>query len=219
MKFVIIKLLLFATLPLFCQPADPYTNDFSDTNQKNRERKGGYGGFSLGYTQIERFDGLYIGCRGAANTRPHLLLGASLTGFFTESVFSSVLNDGWYYSTNGFYGGLLVEPLAINTSSFHLSFPLVIGGGGVAYTRDYYSLYSGSNQEYYNVDTDALLVCEPGIEAHFEFKNFTSVGLGLYYRYTSRLKLKADDGSERYLMPGDALHQFSLGVTFKVGKL
>jgi hypothetical protein len=92
----------------------------------------------------------------------------------------------------GGYGGLLVEYTLLPRSVVHVSFPLIIGGGYLAYYNENFSYTSGYPYNHYNhqsVDDDYFFVIEPGIKAEFNIIKKLRLGVGVSYRYTPDLDL------------------------------
>jgi hypothetical protein len=167
---------------------------------------GGYGAFSIGYTQVQGINSLTMGGRGA------WIVGHSLALGFTGSGFVSDFTDmdaSTSYNFVGGYGGLLVEPIIIPKSPVHLSFPITLGIGGIAYAR---TDRTGSTNQWdsYIEDNNVFLVAEPGAELELNLTRFLRLAFGAYYRVTSDISLRS--------AAPDALNGFSGAITFKFGK-
>ena len=107
----------------------------------------------------------------------------------------------------GGYGGLFFEPIIMPKYPVHISVPVLVGVGGVAY-----AIYN-DNHDYndnFVEDSEVFLVLEPGIELEFNFTKFFRFAITGTYRLTSDITLENT--------PVDALRGFSGGVTFKFGK-
>lgn len=174
---------------------------------------GGYGGLAINYSQIDGKDALLVGARGGWIINHGIAIGLGGYGFANEMKYQKTIegiNDK--YTLAGGYGGLLIEPIIGGNWPVHVSIPVLIGAGGVAYINNYY--YSddlnSDDCHHRSEDADAFFVIEPGIELELNMVKFMRLAIGGYYRYTSDLEL-ADTNS-------DILNGFSAGVTLKFGK-
>lgn len=155
----------------------------------------------------------------------HLAIGLSGSGFISE-IATDKLNNTYDYAYTGGYGGLLIEPIIGSKFPVHISVPILLGAGGIAYTRfgdryDHSSNWDDDDwdsshdwdkdyKEQYNVDADAFFIAQPGIEAEMNVFKFMRVGLGSYYRYTTDINLRNTSKT--------ILHGFSFGGSIKIGK-
>ena len=185
---------------------------------------GGYGSFSVGYTQINKQAAMVIGGRAAWIADHHFALGVAGAGFFSsiDNSYNYYEDASQYYLAGG-YGGLLFEPIIAPNYPVHVSFPILVGGGGVTAANWNYSNYNYNynyNNYYYNAD--AFFVFEPGVDLEFNIVKFFRVALGVSYRLTSNIDLqyKYFDGAnveQVVYVPSDALNSFNYNVTFKFG--
>lgn len=169
---------------------------------------GGYGALSIGYTKIDARDALLMGGRGAWVIGHGFGLGMGGYGFVSDPVYDPV--DELNHALAGGYGGLIMEPILFGWFPVHLSFPILLGAGGVAntsYSADWYDPY-----EYYDgyvEDASAFFVAEAGVELEFNMVRFFRLALFASYRYTSDIIMENT--------PADALRGWSAGMTFKFG--
>ena len=104
-----------------------------------RKSNGGYGAFTMGYSQIDGRDALITGARGAFIFDHSFAIGIGGYGFVNNLDYNS------YHHQNpenelmlaGGYGGIFIEPIIAGTKPVHLSFPILIGMGGVALVDNY----------------------------------------------------------------------------------
>lgn len=173
---------------------------------------GGYGGLSVNYSQIDGKDAILIGARGAWIINHGIAIGIAGYGFANDLKYEKTIHGvSDNYSLVGGYGGLLIEPIIGAKHPVHVSFPVVIGAGGVSYVTHYWNTYDEPyHNEYYSEDADAFFVIEPGLEIELNMVKFMRIAIGGYYRYTSNLDLADTDS--------DVLNGFSTGVTLKFGK-
>ncbi|MBO3698695.1 hypothetical protein [Roseivirga sp. E12] len=175
---------------------------------------GGYGGLSTSYSNIGGRDAILIGGRGAWLINHRLGIGLAGTGFLTEARTDLQLNDR--YEFVGGYGGLFLEFIVNPESPVHISFPLTIGAGGIAYARSHNS-FRGGDFDFLEEDSQAFFVVEPGIELELNVIKFMRVAFGASYRYTSDIDLNyLNDGQA--ITSKDALRGLSGGITLKFGK-
>jgi len=169
---------------------------------------GGYGAFSIGYTKINNRDALLMGGRGEWVIAHAFGLGMGGYGFVSDPVYNPV--DELNYSLAGGYGGVIMEPILFGWFPVHLSFPILVGAGGVAntsYSADWYDPYE--HYDGYVEDASAFFVAEAGVEVEFNLVRFFRLALFGSYRYTSDIILENT--------PADALKGWSAGMTFKFG--
>lgn len=208
---IFIGILAIATLTLSAQDDNSNKNRNSgeiktlfDSNRGN----GGYGAFSIGYSKIDSRDALMMGMRGEWIIGHGFGLGIAGYGFMTDPVYDQLTNLN--YSLAGGYGGLIMEPILFGWYPIHVTFPILIGAGGVAnasYRTDWndpYEYWDG-----YLEEATAFFVAEPGIELEFNLVRFMRIALYGSYRYTTDLKLEGT--------PENALRGYNYGITFKFG--
>ncbi len=171
---------------------------------------GGYGGVNVGYTQIANADAITIGGQGAWLINHQFGIGLAGTGFITERAYDAALDNR--YLTTGGYGGLMLEFIAMPRSPIHLSFPVVIGAGGITYVE--------SNRDfdfYQSEDSQAFFVIEPGVDIEFNLLPFIRFGIGMKYRVTSDIELSyLESGAP--ILAKDAMTGFSTSFNLKFGK-
>lgn len=174
---------------------------------------GAYGALTTGYSNIDGRDAILMGARGAWLINHRLGIGLAGTGFLTSSKDDALLNDR--YQLAGGYGGLFLEFIVNPNSPVHVSFPLTIGGGGIAYVRKDYSY--NSDFDALEHDSEAFFMVEPGIELELNLVKFMRIAFGASYRYTSDVKLEYTNNNAS-IVGTDALRGFSGGITLKFGK-
>lgn len=169
---------------------------------------GGYGAFSIGYTQINNQDAILIGGRGEWVVGHGFGLGLGGYGFLNDAIYNPT--DQLNYALAGGYGGLIMEPILFGWFPVHLSFPILVGAGGVAstsYSSDWYDPY-----QYYDgyvEEATAFFVAEFGAEVEFNLVRFFRLAVFGSYRYTSDIIMEN--------APVNALRGWSAGMTFKFG--
>jgi hypothetical protein len=204
------------------QSTEEYRTLFSTGNSNKEITHGGYGAVLFNYSKIDGKDAFLAGMRGMWIINHGLGLGVGGYGFVNDLEFDSQANypyeENSYFLAGG-YGGLVIEPIVGAKHPVHVSFPVLIGAGGVAYIRDYWTPYPQypDTYNYYTEDATAYFVLEPGIEVEFNMVKFFRIGLGAYYRYTSNINLTTWNGDE-YTEVSPDLKGFSFGLSLKFGK-
>lgn len=168
---------------------------------------GGYGAFTIGYTEIENLDAIIIGGRGAWIIGHWFALGFGGTGFINDVRYNNVLDQN--VNLSGGYGGLLMEPIILPWFPVHISIPVLFGAGGIAYVTGY-----ESGEEYepptYVEDATSFVILEPGAELEFNIVRFFRLSAGVSYRFTSVIDL--------YDTSSYPLNGWSGNITLKFGK-
>ena len=175
----------------------------------NNQSNGGYGAFTVAYSKIDGSDAIVSGIRGGFIFHHALTIGAGGYGFINNiNSYGSSDNPG--LSLSGGYGGLLIEPIVWGKNPVHLSFPVLIGGGGVALVNlnDWENM--GHHYPYDEVDYDTYFVIEPSAEVELNLARWFRLAAAVSYRYTSAIQIINTDEN--------VLRGFNYGVTFKFGK-
>jgi hypothetical protein len=214
-----ILLIIFILSISFVKAQDLYQNDEVRTIFSKNRSNGGYGAFTISYSNIGGYDALVTGGRGAFIFDHSLAIGLGGYGFVNNLDYNSYHNSNDNrLSLAGGYGGFLIEPIIAGKSPVHVSFPILIGGGGVTlvdmYAWDYWGdPYHGNEYAY-----DAFFVFEPAVELEFNLARWFRMAAAVSYRYTSDIELYRVDSDLPQQYGKDALRGFNYGVTFKFGK-
>ena len=176
----------------------------------NKIDHGGYGAFTLGYTSISGNSVLLVGGRAGWLIDHHVTLGLGGYGMTSSIYVDKVWNDQGYYLVGG-YGGFFIEPIIAPNFPVHVSFPILIGAGGIAYNEYQWSDYPNHDNIYYEpFDADAFFVLEPGVEIELNVVKFFRIAFGCTYRYTDDINM--------INTPKNLMRGFNGNVTFKFGK-
>jgi hypothetical protein len=176
---------------------------FGDENVSS----GGYGAFTLGYTEIENLNAILIGGRGAWIIGHWFALGFGGTGFINDMHYNASLDRN--VNLSGGYGGLLLEPILIPWFPVHISVPVLFGAGGIAYISGYEYTDEYDDPAWVE-DATSFLIIEPGAELEFNIVRFFRLSFGMSYRFTSAINLY-DTGTY-------PLNGWSGNLTLKFGK-
>ena len=185
---------------------------------------GGYGSFSIGYSNIDSKDALQLGGRVAWIANHRIALGLAGFGFVNsiQKNYNADYDPSNYFIAGG-YGGIFVEPIIMPNSPVHVSFPILFGAGGAsAVEADNWdnSSYNNHNTQYY--DSDAFLVFEPGIDIEFNIVKFFRIAINTSYRFTNGINLRYKYLDNNYaeqeiVINKNALDSFTFNVGFKFG--
>jgi hypothetical protein len=207
---IIISVVLLCSMMTFAQNEDTLRNQNQDevkTLFGNHVENGVYGALMFNYSTIDGQDAWLVGGRGGWLIDHRLMIGLGGYGFANDMYFDDVV-DGQGYNLAGGYGGLVIEPILMPRFPVHLSFPILIGAGGVAYVDPNYG--SHNNYDWHAIDSDAFLVIEPGVELELNLIKYFRVAFAVTYRHTEDVSLINSDP--------DVLDGFNFGMTFKFGK-
>ena len=208
MRKVILLLAIFSiSLASFSQEGDEIRTLMSPGNAI-----GAYGTLTMDYSQIDERDALSFGVKGGMILGHMVGIGISGAGFFNDSRFDASL--GRQVSIAGGYGGFFFEPILMPKMPVHISFPVLVGAGGLAVV----TITEEDNfweENLHSEASDAFMIIQPGIEVELNVTKFFRFALGGYYRYTSNIDIESNF---EYSLPTDVLRGFSAGVAFKFGK-
>lgn len=191
--------------------------DRDDVQTIFQDRTGGhYTGFSFNYVEIEDQHGMQFGLRGGWIAGHGLAVGLGGKLFFNESK-----EDDHYLPVEtanfiGGYGGLLIEPVILPRFPVHVSFPVLAGVGGIAYTMEK-DRFTDSSIE----DSDFFLMIEPGVELEFNILKHFRIAIGAYYTLTSDIELEYSEPlypDNPNIAPPNVIRGFNMGITLKLGK-
>ncbi len=192
-----------------------YATIFTEKNDGAIDH-GFYGSFGFGYTNIDNKDALLFNMKGAWVINHNFAMGLAGYGFSNHLNKSNLTND---YFLGGGYGGFYFEPILFPESQVHVSFPILIGGGGIStipsnyYNNDFEEFNHNFDDIFY--DYDAFFVFEPGIELEFNMVRFFRFTLGASYRLTNGVLLNNPVDNQ---VPVYTLNTFSFYTNFKFGK-
>lgn len=147
---------------------------------------GFYFGFHTGYSTIAGYDAFTAGANLALIANHGLAIGLAGRGFFTET-FERTAESGTIadYSYDGGYGGILIEPVILPRFPVHVSFPVILGAGGIARNRLTNFEYPYDYTDIYTEDAEAFLIAEPGMEIEFNVARWLRLSVGGSYRFTT----------------------------------
>ena len=172
-KLAVLVMAILIGLPAMAQDDKKQINTLFG-GDKGHISHGGWGGLYFGYTKIKDKDTYLMGARGGWLINHRLTIGLAGSGFITDRQYDILVNEGAVNLAGG-YGGLFLEAVIFPFSPVHITIPLTIGAGGVAYTRSAWwddDDYHGN----YTIASDAYFVIEPGLEIEFNLIKFMRTG-------------------------------------------
>lgn len=190
-----------------------YQRSYGDNEIRTIGGRGHSGGFYIGlnsnYSEISGYDAITAGAKLAWIANHGIAIGVAGNGFFSEPQ-PLLASTNKEYNYTGGYGGLLIEPILFPRMPVHLSFPIILGAGGIA-EGVYYDLnYPYETTGGYVEEAEAFLIAEPGVELEFNAARWIRFGLGCSYRFTTEI----DHGN----MPRNPLDGMTAGFSLKFGK-
>ena len=214
MKQLSIFLVLIITA-LYAGAQDDYRNDEVETIFSKGRSNGGYGAFSIGYSQIDGRDALVTGARGAFIFDHSFAIGLGGYGFVNNLDYDHYNYDNPEdrFMLAGGYGGIFIEPILGGTKPVHLSFPILVGMGSIALVENDgwdWHWHDDRYDHWHEYDHDLFFVLEPAVELEFNVVRFFRASAYASYRFTSDIEL--------YDTENDVLKGFNFGMTFKFGK-
>jgi hypothetical protein len=170
---------------------------------------GFYIGLHSEYSQIAGYDAFGAGGTFAMIANHGLAFGFSGKGFFTEP-FGNIPGSNTSYCYTGGYGGFLVEPIVFPKFPVHVSFPILVGAGGIAKSILTNHDYTYDNTDVFVENSEAFLIAEPGVELEYNVARWLRFGLGASYRFTTTFDSSVFDSNP--------LEGFTGGFSLKFGK-
>lgn len=205
-----LSFLTFSFLALTCIA---YSQDDSDGYFEFNDRKNVVHGVYLGLTthfgEIKGKDTFFTGLKVAYVANQQFEVGFVGTFFYSDQ--NSVNNVSLITEDLiGGYGGLHLEPILFSKHRVNLSFPVVIGIGGMGYIDDYY-FEEDIDEQRFEDNAQAFFIVESGINALFNVSRYLQLEAGIKYRISSNVGFN----SEAYNL--SRINGFSAGIGIKVG--
>ncbi len=160
---------------LLCFLAFASTHAQQETLAGHDLHSGGFGGPVLKITPINGKTGILVGGRGGWIINHTFILGGGGYGLVTDIAAAAPGLSGETYVNFG-YGGVELEYIHQWDKLMHLSFGLLVGGGGVG-TRS----SSGSNSG----DSKGFFTMEPWVNGNINVTDFFRISAGVSYRWVT----------------------------------
>jgi hypothetical protein len=205
-KTVILSaLIILLGSQLFSQDND---NDQLKTLFGDSNPRGFYGAFTIGYSEIDQQQAVVFGGRIEWIISHSIGLGFGGNGFINEYHFDPILNQDVFIT--GGYGGFYVEPIVMPKFPVHISFPILLGIGGVSYITKEFEDYENMIE-----DSEVFLVAEPAAELEMNLTRNFRLALGASYRFTTPFDLSTTGSSA---VSSKSIQGWTYMVTFKFGR-
>jgi hypothetical protein len=175
---------------------------------------GGFGGPVVKFTTIKKEFGVLVGGYGGWLINHTFMIGGGGYGLanIIQPDASVIKNTSpwnkYIYPDEGRiqfgYGGVILEYISNQSKLLHYNFNLLIGAGGVQYSR--------KDRNDYDEDSyaDELFVLEPSIGAELNIASFFKLNLLAGYRYVNGVSIAGLSNSD--------LSGPSINLSFKFGK-
>lgn len=193
-NIAILTFVLLISAVSFAQDNSSNKDQIKSVFGKNKDTHlGWFVGLDNSYTQFGSRDVRMSGLSAGVIINHSFSIGFSGSGWtHRNSMFYDQVTDTAGAYLEGGFGQLLLEYTPFATSPLHLSFPLLIGGGGASYVTDkeYFDREDNEWDDHHKVlDSDGFFTIEPGIRAEVNVFRFMRVNAGVSYRYVSGLEL------------------------------
>jgi hypothetical protein len=210
--------LIIATFILMTFAASAIAQENQDGQKDNKDEiktifhhkkhsTGGYASLTAGYTQVNGKSGYCYGFNAACMIGHNVGIGIAGSGF-SNDLFLDHNSGSNYQSLQGGYGGFFIEPVIFPKFPVHVSFPIILGMGGVAHMNAYY--WDNFDYEYYYEESDVFFLAEPGLDIELNLVKHLRLGIGAKYRFTTATHLEG--------YSANALNGFSINMSLKFGK-
>ena len=192
-------------------------SQMSDSLSKNQEFKtllghnrpgGAYGSFSIGYSSIDGDQAILFGGKFMWIASHSIGFGFGGTGFINEYHYEPILGRDVFLT--GGYGGLYIEPIIMPNFPVHISFPCLLGAGGISYISK-----ASNNWNNMIEDSEAFLIAEPAIELELNLTRHFRFAIGTSYRFTTPFNVGLEPPQ---VVTSESLRSFTYMVTFKFGR-
>lgn len=204
-KFTFLFLFLFLSIAIL-NAQEEKGQDYIEFNDRKNIVHGVYLGFSANYGLINDEATYLGGIKLAYVANRKFEVGFTAVGFFSNQNVPSISpdnKDGLF----GGYGGLHLEPIFFGQKKFNLSFPILIGTGGVSYIENYEDFDDDMEEEL--PDWDVAFVFEPGVSVLYNISRYVQFEVSAKYRMSSKIVM-----SPKTI---DNLNGFSAGAGIKIG--
>ncbi len=168
----------------------------------------GFGAFDLKVTEFKEDKALFIGGHGGVILNKHFIFGGGGYGLSTSNTFD-VEGSNEELELFGGYGGIVLGYIIAPTEIIHVSFPVLIGAGGVEVAEEGTEIVNGERSV---LDRSAFFVVEPNVEIEINMTRFMRLGIGGGYRFIQGTDLDVGDVSN------EDLSSWTAGISFKFGK-
>lgn len=169
----------------------------------------GFGSFDIKMTEFNNENAVFLGGHGGVILNKHFIFGGGGYGLTTKNDFRVPGGTPERLNLYGGYGGLILGYILAPKEVIHVSFPVLIGAGGVEVVDD--SLPT-VNDLRATIERTAFFVIEPGVEIEMNVARFLRIAANGGYRHVegADLDINAISNSD--------LSSWTAGISFKFGK-
>jgi hypothetical protein len=170
---------------------------------------GKYGSISFGYSGIDKRQTLVFGQKMTWLPARSIGIGMGINEFISEYRHDPI-EDRDIYLLGG-YGGMYIEPIILPRLPVHISFPILLGGGGISqmYSDDEF-LISNMFDEF-----QTFIILEPGAEIELNLTKKLRLAAGISYRFTKPFELSSSESSN---VDVESLRSLTFKLVFKFGR-
>lgn len=188
-KTLTIIFTLLASLTAWAQ-TDSLRGKSSNEMQTLVKKGGGFGAFlamELKPSVLNDQPALYTGGKVAIVAGGALNIGVAGYGL-TSNVYSNNrdANGNKLYYESG-YGGLLIEPVIANRKLVHLTFPILLGAGGITEYKERF--WQDGTFDSPERTWDMFFVAEPSINVELNITRMVRFSMGAGYRFVTDTEL------------------------------
>lgn len=166
----------------------------------------------FGWTKIDDKDAFLGGLSGGVIINHAVSIGIAGYGIMnSQNLQYSAIEDTAVFIYGG-YGGLKLEYRLVPLNKINIAFPLLIGGGGLAYSTYNPNEWKNSNNHQENNYTyawDGFFAIEPGISLGINLLKFMRLDIGASYRYAPGIDLPNTND--------DLFNGFNANISLKFG--
>lgn len=168
----------------------------------------------LAWTKFDRKDVFLGGMSGGIIINHSFSIGLAGYGIMnSQNLKYSGINDTADLYLFGGYGGLKLEYRINPLKTVNITFPLLIGGGGLSYSTwgmdNMYGNYHHDNSDS-SFASDGFFVIEPGVVVGVNLLKFMRLDTGVSYRFASGIELPKTTGN--------FMNSFNASISLKFGR-
>jgi hypothetical protein len=207
-KLVTAVFILFIFNSLTAQTDE--TNDYFEFDDRKNIVHGIYLGFTPQFGRISKEDAFFTNIKLAYVANRKFEIGLSGSMFFSKQPNNTDVYRGDEVLLVGAYGGLHLEPILFGNRFISVSFPLMIGGGGVTILeKKANGEFDDAPLENDTYDYDSFFIIEPGVNILYNISRFVQIETGIRYRFSGSFRLP--------FYGSDNIKGFSVGIGLKIG--
>lgn len=207
-KLITAVFILFIFNSLIAQTDE--TEDYVEFDDRKNIVHGFYLGITPHYGRISGEHAGFLNIKLAYVANRKLEVGFSGTVFGSVQPNNTNVYRGDEVLIAGAYGGLHLEPIFYGNRFISVSFPLMIGGGGVTILeKKENGDFDETPIENDNYDYDSYFIVEPGVNVLYNVSRFLQIETGIRYRFTESFRLP--------FYGRDNIRGFSVGIGLKIG--